>query len=896
MITLSDNGAVNVVNAPRVPMNGAAGEIVGADDITRFIARVVPWPQEANGPGVVNLHWRLYDAKTGKIFWDGRPHRAISGFVRLVNWAKGQPKFQDLYFCTSLQSETGLYRHGKPTVKRDSKNALALRAIWLDIDVKDPPKGYTTLPKALQALAVFSKAYNLPPPTALVGSGGGVHVYWISNRDLTVDEWRPYAEGLKAAALEHGLRCDAGVTTDCARVLRVPDTYNYKTTPPKPVKLLGLAPNDLDFAAALSQLTAKAASSPRTVTATVTEKHDDTPLNAQRIFLPGGCAFFRDAFSTHGKGHSQPLWNLAILATTFMDNGKQIAHAISNGHSGYTKESTDAMYERKMRERQQKGLGWPGCAAFEGEGCKFCTACRHKGKIKSPLHLAPSNTAVGSVQVSDPNTHPWPNWTDPLDFHEVPIDEAIARINAAGYFVLTQNGDIYKIEPGGGAVLQKRQGFNNVFACRYARIGDDGRVSAGTAWISSRLRREYDAIGYWPDDHGRPPKAYNLWRSWGVASQQGDWSIIDDHILNVIANGDQAKANFILDWCAHMVQRPWEKPGVALVLRGRKGTGKSLLIQLLACVIGRENALITANGKRLFGQFNWHLADKLLIGAEEAFFVGNREQTDQLKHLLTGSDIEVEQKFGQRITMKSMHRVVMASNHDQVVAASDDERRFFVCDVSDKRRRNDPYFAPLVRVIEGKDDVTLAAFMHELKTRDIKNWKAEKAARQAASIDLARQKFFSLEPPLQWLLEQTEAAEPSLMPDAQCNSTRKWSRDYMLHSYREWAKKAQVRGATDFTGAPKFWASLKVLLNNEIFPGLTLFRASGGNRFVILPPRQDLLDGFNRLLGGKVVDVDDVPTDVASADIEESFTKALQQGIARAQKDLEFVRKTTSRT
>ena len=211
----------------------------------------------------------------------------------------------------------------------------------------------------------------------------------------------------------------------------------------------------------------------------------------------------------------------------------------------------------------------------------------------------------------------------------------------------------------------------------------------------------------------------------------------------MIADGDKDKANYILDWSAHMVQRPREKPGVALVLRGRKGTGKTLLTQILARVIGGQNTLITASGKKLFGTFNWHLADKLLIGAEEAFFVGNREVNDQLKHLLTGDEIEVEQKFGQRISMKSMHRVIMTSNHDQVIAASDDERRFFVCDVSDKRRGEDVYFAPLVRVIKGDDDATLAAFMRELQTRDIKNWKPEQAARNAASIDLARQKLGS---------------------------------------------------------------------------------------------------------------------------------------------------------
>ena len=46
------------------------------------------------------------------------------------------------------------------------------------------------------------------------------------------------------------------------------------------------------------------------------------------------------------------------------------------------------MYDRKLRERQEKGLGWPGCMAFENEGCKLCKTCVFKGTIKSPLNLA----------------------------------------------------------------------------------------------------------------------------------------------------------------------------------------------------------------------------------------------------------------------------------------------------------------------------------------------------------------------------------------------------------------------------------------------------------------------------------------------------------------------------
>jgi ABC-type cobalamin/Fe3+-siderophores transport system ATPase subunit len=337
----------------------------------------------------------------------------------------------------------------------------------------------------------------------------------------------------------------------------------------------------------------------------------------------------------------------------------------------------------------------------------------------------------------------WPNWPDPLDFQEVPVEEAIARINAAGYFI-TRNGVIYKIDPDGGVTAQRPGGFNNFFACRQARCDDGKLISASAAWRRSLKRREHEQIGYWPEDHGCPDNSYNLWQGWGVTPKLGVWSIIYDHILGVIADGDKNNASYIIDWCAHMVQRPWEKPGVALVLIGQQGTGKTLLTHIVARVIGRQNTLITANGKKLFAQFNWHLADKMLIGAEEAFFAENRELSDQLKHLLTGDEIEVEQKFGQRMSIKSLHRMIMTSNHANVIEMSDDERRFFVCDVSDKRRGDETYFAPLWRVAKGEDNATLAAFMHELKTRDIANWRPEPAARDVSALHSGRQKLVSL--------------------------------------------------------------------------------------------------------------------------------------------------------
>jgi hypothetical protein len=236
--------------------------------------------------------------------------------------------------------------------------------------------------------------------------------------------------------------------------------------------------------------------------------------------------------------------------------------------------------------------------------------------------------------------------------------------------------------------------------------------------------------------------------------------------------------------------------------------------------------------------------------------------------------------------MKSMHRVIMASNHDQVVAATEDERRFVVCDVSDDKRGDDAYFAPLVKMVKGQDEATLAAFMHHLQTRDISNFNPERAARNAGGRDLARQKLLGLDPPLQWLLEvaladPTSSACHGLLHDVgppgaadihldktisawlkdRATSSQpaglEWPKAEALAGYRMWMKRAQARGASEFTGAEVFWNSLKRLLNKKIFPGRKLFRTSGGKRFVCLPPRAELVDGFNRLLGAKVVDVEE---------------------------------------
>jgi hypothetical protein len=418
------------------------------------------------------------------------------------------------------------------------------------------------------------------------------------------------------------------------------------------------------------------------------------------------------------------------------------------------------------------------------------------------------------------------------------------------------NGDIYKAQADGKLTVQKKEGFNTLFGNRRATFkdtnGKEKAKPAGDEWKRSRARREYCQIGYWPDKVQEPKAAYNLFRGWGIEPVAGDWWLIGEHIEQVIASGDKAKADYILDWLAHMVQKPGVKPGVAIVLLGKKGSGKSLFINIVEMAIGRQNAFITASADQLFQQFNIDLASKLLIVSEEAFFAGNHKQNNQLKHLLTGHDMQVEQKFGERLSIQSTHRVMMTSNEDQPVHMTVDERRFLICEVSDHRIEDSTYFQPLAAIAQGEKPETLAAFLHELLTRHISNFNPE-SAKKIGGLAHAQQKLLGLEPPLQWLLERVRNTSRDGAPNTEDLTDGVWSlkqkKQSCLSDYRYWAKTAQVRGAADYTIAEKFWASLKKLLKPKIFPNHgQFFRGSSGISYVLMPTRTEMLKGFGQLI------------------------------------------------
>jgi hypothetical protein len=104
----------------------------------------------------------------------------------------------------------------------------ARRWLWGDIDYgtvghKTAPV-HATREAALLAVEPF-------PPTMLVDTGGGFHAWWLLFDNAPPDEWAGAMRRLAAAT-----GADAN-TLDPPRILRVPGTQNFKTTPARPVSI-----------------------------------------------------------------------------------------------------------------------------------------------------------------------------------------------------------------------------------------------------------------------------------------------------------------------------------------------------------------------------------------------------------------------------------------------------------------------------------------------------------------------------------------------------------------------------------------------------------------------------------------------------------------------------------
>lgn len=337
------------------------------------------------------------------------------------------------------------------------------------------------------------------------------------------------------------------------------------------------------------------------------------------------------------------------------------------------------------------------------------------------------------------------------------LKDLVAEFNKR-YMIVNEAGKALIYEPAFNSILQRRyhnrlgfEDFKKLHLNRTVEVtdkfGNPVPAQAASAWLHHQRRRQYiHGVTFDPSGNHQDPQVLNLWQEFQVVPKVGDWSLMKQHIFEVICASSHEHHDYVMSWMARMLQFPDQQGEVAIVLKGTEGTGKGLLARALLRILG-QHALAISHAKHLTGNFNAHLRDCVFLFADEAFFAGDKAHVGVLKALITEPALTIEAKYANAVQAPNYVHVLMASNEDWVVPASISARQFMVLLTAATKVGNRPYFKAILNQMETGG---YEAMLEELLHRDLTNFNVRDVP---DSEGLQEQKKLSLGIPENWWMD-----------------------------------------------------------------------------------------------------------------------------------------------
>lgn len=206
-------------------------------------------------------------------------------------------------------------------------------------------------------------------------------------------------------------------------------------------------------------------------------------------------------------------------------------------------------------------------------------------------------------------------------------------------------------------------------------------------WIKDPTKRTIQKLIFYPDVRHEADGCYNTFCGLNGA-EEFPYSADADRIIkrfqelvfaNACANTDYAL--YLTKWLAHAIQRPYEIPGVAIILiNNDQGTGKETLMEFVGKrVFGMEYYKNIKNVEtELFDTHSTAMDKTLFLKLEEVNGSLNRKFSDILKGIITSTTATINPKGMKKYTIDAYPRLVMTTNNAVPVKVEPTDRRFCI--------------------------------------------------------------------------------------------------------------------------------------------------------------------------------------------------------------------------
>ena len=258
-------------------------------------------------------------------------------------------------------------------------------------------------------------------------------------------------------------------------------------------------------------------------------------------------------------------------------------------------------------------------------------------------------------------------------------------------------------------------------------------------WIEDSQRRCYDQLIFYPKLNYNANNSYNLFKGFKCDKNSDYENNIDGlnrflELVKCLCGDDSESVEYLLNWAAHLVQKPEELPNVAVLIKSMEGCGKDTFREYLEKIIGSDYVYTTDKIDNIVGNFNANISNKLLIQLNEAKSFDGHSSVAALKHLITTTTVEINQKNVKSYKLDNYARLLLFSNETNVVQITAEDRRYVV--IKSGNKLDQEFYTGLYDDLKNKD--IIQSVYHFLSNRDISEFKFTERPQNKAYTDMVQ--------------------------------------------------------------------------------------------------------------------------------------------------------------
>jgi Family of unknown function (DUF5906) len=588
-------------------------------------------------------------------------------------WIISQTKaMRDIYFRCAFAIKCS----GKDGAMED-RDVTGVNLLWADIDVKGKDKKE----KAGILGHIQRRLGKDKQPTFIDDSGNGFHLFWQFQRTLKIGVDLSLTD---LSAHLYGLAKALGGDTKCrnpSRLLRLPGTWNVKN-PAQPLLCYTIETNEVQYE------------------------------------LEDFAEYKDDSFISVAPAEAREVIPVVEYDLDALNLPAELRQKIETGINPKT------------------GLRWVDRSQLMNHVAVELVKCGIDSSIILAILLDKRYLHAGHLwDCREPlrEARRTLNWA-----LNASVDDAISRINRNYFMVCIGGHVIYGYDDRESAIpkapreiITKGDFLTEIAHIKESYTNEEGEVcevNVYKKWIEDEKRRRWYPDGYIVDptySHGNG--VYNLWRGYGVRPDRHPWAYMRENI-SCLSEGNARYVDYVMNWCALLVQHPTIIPRTALVFHGDQGTGKSLFADSLCRIMGIHSTVVK-QPDQLAGRFSGHLQGKIFIQADECEF--DHKGMGVLKALISDPTMPVEKKGTQIFTVPNYSHIVLTSNADKVLPLDPGNRRFIIFQPLRTHKGDKQFWADLVDEMENGG---YEGMLYDLLSRDIKGWSPEFDRPETASM------------------------------------------------------------------------------------------------------------------------------------------------------------------